>query len=194
GVENIGGVCDHRPSELAGFIGRGFGDSRCETFEKLKTVHSFTDVFLDGLARFFFSADNDAAALPALLRHASRSRPIDRVAGNPQTWPANLALLNAFFLRQDPFGGTVVDVGACRHTVGEIKFAHPLPVVAVAINESRQNRLALRIDHLRATRNRDLPPLTDFLDTPALENNYCVFNRRPPTPVDQSAAHNGDGS
>ena len=116
------------------------------------------------------------------------------MAGNPQARPANLALLNAFLLRDDPFGRTVVDVGAGGHAVGEMKLADPFPVVAMPVDQPRQHRLALGIDHLRAARNRDLAALADFLDAPVVENNNGIFNRRPPGAVDQRAADDGDGS
>ena len=151
-------------------------------------------MFLDGFARFVFGADDNAAALPALLRHALRPRPIERMAGNPQTRPANLALLNAFLLRDDPFGRTVVDVGAGGHAVGEMKLANPFPIMAVPIDQPRQDRLALGIDHLRAARNRNLAALADFLNAAVLKDNNSVFDRGPPGAVDQRAADNGDRS
>ena len=194
GVEDVDGMADHRLAQPARFFGGGFGDVGRETLEKFKTVHAFVDMFLDGFARFVFSADDNAAALPALLRHALRPRPVERMAGNPQARPANLALLNAFLLRDDPFGRTVIDVGAGGHAVGEMKLADPFPVMAVPVDQPRQHRLALGVDHLRAARNRNLAALADVLDAPVVKNNYGVFNRRAPRAIDQRAADNGDRS
>src|SRR5688572_2838746 len=184
-------MADHRFSQPARLFGGGFGDVGRETFEKFKTVHAFIDMFLDRFARFVLRANDNAATLPALLRHALRPRPIERMAGNPQARPANLALLNAFFLRDDPFGRTIIDVGASGHTVGEMKLADPLPIVAVPVDQPRQHRLALGIDDLRAARNSDLASLADLLNASVLKNHDGVVNRGPSGSVDQRAADDG---
>src|SRR5688572_1889455 len=151
-------------------------------------------MFLDGFARFIFGADDDAAALPALLRHALRPRSIERVAGNPQTRPANLSLLNAFLLRDDPFCWTVINVGASGHAISEVKLADPFPIVAMPINQSRQDGLALGVDRLSLGRNSDFSSLADVLNSPILKDDHCVFNGVPAGAIDQGAADNGDRS
>src|SRR5688500_17006792 len=187
-------MADHGFSQPARLFGGGFGDVGRETFEKFKTVHAFIDMILDRFTRFVFRAYDNAATLPALLRHALRSRPIERMAGNPQARPANFALLNAFLLRDDPFGRTIIDVRAGCDAVSKMKLADPLPIVAVPVDQPRQHRLALGVDHLRTARHRHLAALAGVLDAPVVKHNDGLINRGAPCAVDQRTADNGDGS
>jgi hypothetical protein len=116
------------------------------------------------------------------------------MAGNPQTWPANLSLLNAFLLRDDPFCWTVVNVGAGGHAISEVKLADPFPIMAVSINQPRQDGLALGVDCLGLGRNSNLSSLADVLNPAILKDNHRVFNRGAARAIDQGATDDRDRS
>ncbi len=60
--------------------------------------------------------------------------------------------------------------------------------VAVAVDEARENGLALGVDHLGAGGNGDRAAPADGLEPAALDNDDGVLDRRPAGAVDQSAA------
>jgi hypothetical protein len=60
--------------------------------------------------------------------------------------------------------------------------------MTVAIDQPRQDGLALGIDHFRALRYCNLVALADVSDAPALKDNHRIFNCWTAGPVYERAA------
>src|ERR671915_1739736 len=166
GCKDIERVAEHRPAELARLVRRRFGDLRLETLEQLYPVHSFCNQVAHRLARFVLGLDYDAGALAPEHPGAFRRRSVDDVSRSPHPRAAHAAVLHTFALRDDPLHRIVGNVRAGEHAVSEIDLTHPVAIVAVPIDQPRQNGLALGVDHLRAGRNRDFTALADLVESP----------------------------
>ena len=75
----------------------------------------------------------------------------------------------------------------------KIKLAVKILQVAMAIDESRQNRLAFDIDDLSAGGNSDFAAPADRLEFACLDDDHGIFDGRPAGAVDQfSTLHDKD--
>jgi hypothetical protein len=72
----------------------------------------------------------------------------------------------------------------------EIKLAMKIFQVAVPIDEARQDGLTFDIDDLSASGDRDCAAPPDCLESPSLDNNDAIFDRRPAAAIDQSSTLN----
>ena len=102
--------------------------------------------------------------------------------------PRTLPFFTPFALRDDPLDGIVGNIRTGDDAVGEINFAHPIAVVAVAVDQTGENTFALGIDHFRALRNRDFAALADSLKAAVLNDHRAICHRRAPRAVDQRRA------
>ncbi len=74
----------------------------------------------------------------------------------------------------------------------EIDLAHPVAVMAVAVDEARQNGFAFGVDHLGAFGRLHFPALAGVADAPVLKDHDRVGHGRPPGAVDQRSAQDDD--
>src|SRR5262249_10638744 len=86
-----------------------------------------------------------------------RADAADRTAGHPNARAANFSQGSSLLLRARP-GAVLVklNVGASRDSQMEVEFAVKIFQVAMAIDESRQNRPALDIDNFGPFWDRDI--------------------------------------
>ena len=163
--KDIERMAEHRTAELMRLVRRRLGDIGFQPFEQLDAIDALTDQIAHRFARLVFGVDDDAGALAPQRAGAARRRPVDDVGRRPHPRPAYGAVLHAVALRRDPLHRIVRDVRAGDHAVGEIQFAHPIAIVAMAVDESRQNSFAPGVDHFGALRNRHLAALADGLES-----------------------------
>jgi hypothetical protein len=69
----------------------------------------------------------------------------------------------------------------------EIKLSMKILQVTMTVDEARQNRFALGIDHLRVGRNRDFPAPTDCLEPACPDDDDGILDRWLAGAINQSA-------
>ena len=148
--ENIQRVSYNRLAQFVGLLHRRFGHLGFEALEELVAGDALFSQHPNGIPRIVLIVDDNAGTLPSVCAHSRGGRPVDDVARGPDARPSNGSVANAFPLGEDPVHRIVGDGRAGCNAEVEIKLAHPIAQVAVAVDESRQDRLALGVDDIRA--------------------------------------------
>ncbi len=119
-------------------------------------------------ARFLRRRDDDVAAVGAAVRRVGHyAGAADGAARHPNARTADLAQLRPAFLRQGP--GTVLenlDGGAGGDAEMQVKLAVEILEMGVAVDETRQDRQAARVDDFGLFRDGHLALLPTALNLP----------------------------
>src|SRR5262249_28502914 len=185
---------NHRFAQPVRFRGRRLRHCGFETLEELVTVHPFVGQHPHRLPSLILVIDNDAGSLPSIPTHARRRRPIDHITAGPDTRTPHRPALHAVALGDHPIDGIVGYARACQNGKMEIDLAHPITQMAVAVDESRQNRFAFRVDYLRTLRQRYLAAFSYGDEPSVLHDDGRIRHRRASRPVDQRSADDGNGA
>ena len=72
----------------------------------------------------------------------------------------------------------------------KVNLAHEIEQVTVAVDQTRENRFAFRVDDTGIAGHRDFAAFADGFDALAFDDDDGVFDRRPAGGVDEGAALN----
>src|SRR4029450_10441762 len=106
----------------------------------------------------------------------------------PNARAADFAEIGSIALGQSPFVVVLRDVGAGCDTEVKVNLAHEIEQVTMAVDQTRENRFAFRVDDTGITGQSDFAVFADGFDALAFDDDGGVFDRRPAGGVDEGTA------
>ena len=186
-ADDIPTVGGHRHAEPVRFVDCDLRQVQRKKLIDLENVAAELLLALHRSAHFFRRGDDDVVA------GGSRAKGIvpgadaaDRPPRHPNPRPADFPQSGPLFLRQSPRAVLVeLDIGAGGNSQMKIELAMKILQVAMSIDESRQNGLAMHVDDLSAGGNSEFAAPADSLEPACLDDNHGILDRRPAGPVNQ---------
>src|SRR5262245_56785614 len=154
--KNVETVTGHRKTEAVGFLRTRFDRFGGDVFDEFDDLNADRFLFVHNSTRLVGSFDQ-VTTLRA--QRPSRWRSHQPCPRRPDPWTADLTESSSVTLGHRPFVVVLLDIWTGGYPEMQVELADKVEQMAVAVDETRKNRFAFRIDDPASARNGDLTTL-----------------------------------